>query len=156
MARGRNLVPQLVELTGATAGRVHSLTYGEHVLGRGGGVNIHLDDADVSRRHARLLVEHQGVRVFDLGSKNGVFAQGVRIEGSSMLTHGQTLSIGDLRLRVNHPASQLNRALAQVGETTATAARDESDGPQRPTRGLLIPILGVFTFASLVVAMLTR
>ncbi len=154
MARERNLMPQLVELTGATAGRVHELAYGEHVLGRGGGVDIHLDDADVSRRHARLSVAPDGVVVHDLGSKNGIYAQGVRVEGSAFVGHGQTLSIGELRLRVNHPASQVSRALANAGETTATTTRTDVGTDRPATRGLVVPIVGVVVFGALVAAML--
>lgn len=156
MARERNLVPQLVELTGPAAGRVHELPYGEHVIGRGGAVNIHLDDADVSRRHARLSVAPDGVRVHDLGSKNGIFAQGKRIEGSALLTHGQTLAFGELKLRVNHPASQVNRALAEAGETTATTTRTVSGAHRTGGRGLLIPIVGVVLFGVLLAAMLMQ
>lgn len=147
-------MPQLVELTGAAAGRVHELSYGEHVLGRGGGVDIHLDDADVSRRHARLSVAPDGVRVHDLGSKNGIYAQGARVEGSAVVTHGQTLSIGELRMRINHPASQVSQALANAGETTATVTRTGAGDPRRELRGLLIPVVGVLVFGTLLVAML--
>ena len=154
MAADRNLVPQLVELNGATAGRAHDLAYGEHVIGRGGGADVVLDDPDVSRRHARLSVGPDGVRVHDLGSKNGIFAHGARIEGSAWLTHGQTLSIGELQLRVNHPASQVSRALANAGEATATTTRTDTGETPTATRSLLIPVVGVLVFAALLAAML--
>ena len=156
MPRARNLMPQLVELTGTAAGRVHELSYGEHVLGRGGGVDIHLDDADVSRRHARLTVAPDGVVVHDMGSKNGIYAQAVRVEGSALLTHGQILSIGELRLRMNHPASQVNRALADAGESTATTTRTETGETQTKMRGLLVPVVGMVLFGALLAAMLIR
>lgn len=155
MPREDNLMPQLVELSGAAAGRVHALRLGDQIIGRGGGVDIQLDDSDVSRRHARVSVGAEGVRVHDLGSKNGICAQGVRIEGSRLVQHGQIVSIGELRLRVNHPASQVSQALADAGEATATTTHTEADPSGRFARGLVIPVLGVLLFGALLAAMLS-
>jgi pSer/pThr/pTyr-binding forkhead associated (FHA) protein len=154
----RKLDPQLVETTGAHEGRVHELPYGEHVVGRGGTVSIRLDDHDVSRRHARLVVDAHGVWVHDLGSKNGVYANGRRVTDPVQLGHGDTLSFGDLVLRLSHPASQVSRALRNAGETTMTTTHTEDDRRRstRPTPNLWLPLLGIAVFGTLVVLMLLR
>jgi predicted component of type VI protein secretion system len=145
------LVPQLVELTGPHSGRAHALPYGEHIVGRGAGASIALEDKDVSRRHARLEVGPDGVLVHDLGSKNGVYADGHRIEGSILLTHGSILAFGDLQLSVVHPASQVSKALLAAGEATMTVTRtEEREGPA--VMSLLLPVLGVVLFAGMMIA----
>ncbi len=148
-------MPQLVEVDGPNAGRVHSLPYGEHILGRGGRAGVRLDHEDVSRQHARLEVGPTGVVVHDLSSKNGVWSDGRRIEAPTLLMHDDRLALGELSLRIIHPASQVTRALAAGGESTIT--RDLSP-PEPPgdIRSLLLPLVGVAVFGTLVVFMLLR
>ena len=151
--RADKLVPQLIETNGPDAGRVHELPYGEHLVGRGGDATVQLHDKDVSRRHARLEVGPEGVLVHDLGSKNGVFVQGARVEQPILLKHGQTLSFGDLTLRLAHPASQVSQALAAAGEATMTSTRT-TDVEPASAMGLVLPLLGVVVFGGLVAALL--
>ena len=72
------IVARLIELSPAEGNpeRGHDLTLGAHVLGRGAGVDVMLDHADVSRRHAELLITHEGATIRDLGSKNGFVVDG--------------------------------------------------------------------------------
>src|SRR6185437_14858510 len=53
-----------------------------------------LDDPQVSRRHAALRVDADGALLEDLGSRNGVFLNGVRIEKSEPLHDGDQIRIG--------------------------------------------------------------
>lgn len=155
MATDANLGAQLVEISGPHAGRVHELPYGEHVVGRGGGAQVLLDDGDVSRRHATVKVSPQGLGVEDLGSKNGVLLDGRRVEPSEILVHGQVVTIGNLRLRIAHPATQVSAALASAGEATATTTHTVS-GDSARLRGLVVPAAGILLFGLLVAAMLLR
>ena len=147
------LIPQLVELNGAHAGRVHPMPYGEHIVGRGASASIPLDHHDVSRRHAQLQVGPEGVMVHDLGSKNGVVANGSRVDAPVLLTHGSVLAFGDLQVSVGHPSSQVSRALAAAGEATMTATRTDERERSSPT-ALILPLAGVVVFGGLVVALL--
>ena len=148
-----NLIPALVETSGPHEGREHAMPYGEHILGRSRGATVVLDDPDVSRKHARIVVDPDGLTVFDLGSKNGVLIGGRRVESVASLGHGDELTVGDICLRVQHPAAQVASALAAAGEATATltTTRDEQDTPML---GLLGPILGVVVFGSVVAVLL--
>ncbi|MCA9650017.1 MAG: FHA domain-containing protein [Myxococcales bacterium] len=147
--------PQLVEVDGPHAGRSHPLPYGSHVVGRQGRVSIRLDHGDVSRRHARLEVGPEGVLVSDAGSKNGVWSQDRRIDEPTLLGHDDVLRLGELSLRIVHPASQVTRALAAGGETTVTL--DRRPPPAGPSlRSLLLPMIGVVVFGALVATMLLR
>jgi hypothetical protein len=67
------------------------------VLGRSGDVDIPLDDAGVSRRHAEIHVVDGRARVVDLGSTNGTFVDGERITTAD-LHDGSTITVGRSRL----------------------------------------------------------
>ncbi len=64
------------------------------VLGRSGEADVVLDDRSVSNRHARLEVGRDGVRVQDLGSRNGTRVGSERLHGDHLLAHGDRLRFG--------------------------------------------------------------
>lgn len=75
------------------------LTAGAHVIGRDPGVEVRLDAATVSRRHARLVVNADRVVLEDSGSKNGTFRGLDRVTTAPVaLSDGDDLRIGSLRL----------------------------------------------------------
>lgn len=56
------------------------LPYGEWVIGREGTGHIDLPFASVSRPHARIIIKDEMVQIVDLGSANGTFVDGNRLE----------------------------------------------------------------------------
>lgn len=64
-------------------------------IGRSAACEVQLSSALVSRRHARMTLTHLGVTVEDLGSRNGVYVNSVRVIGSARLKPGDRLAIGD-------------------------------------------------------------
>ena len=69
-------------------------------VGRGGGVDVDLDDPSVSRLHAELVRRGDHVYVSDLGlSANGTRVNG-RPVGRRVLVDGDVLSFGSARVRV--------------------------------------------------------
>jgi S-DNA-T family DNA segregation ATPase FtsK/SpoIIIE len=69
--RSRSSALELRVVGGPDAGRSVALGQGHHVLGRGSGVSVRLDDPDVSRRHVAVHVGGGSITVADLGSTNG-------------------------------------------------------------------------------------
>jgi hypothetical protein len=67
------------------------------VLGKGG--RLVVDDPAASTQHCRIDLDAQGWRVTDLGSTNGTWLDGARIEGPTSLRAGQILQLGQTRLR---------------------------------------------------------
>jgi hypothetical protein len=65
------------------------------VIGRSAACEVQLTSGLVSRRHARLTLSGLGVSVEDLGSRNGVYVNSVRVVGSVRLKPGDRLSVGD-------------------------------------------------------------
>lgn len=84
----------LLLLTGPQAGRRHEVT-GEVIIGRSPSCSIALEDAKVSRRHVRLVVEDGEAKVMDLGSRNGTLVNGEKLEGEVVLLPGDRLQVGD-------------------------------------------------------------
>jgi hypothetical protein len=67
---------------------------GQFVIGRTPDCQLSLDDPLVSRRHALLVVQQNGIFVEDLGSRNGVFVNGSKIEKVLRLKDGDVIKIG--------------------------------------------------------------
>jgi DNA-binding winged helix-turn-helix (wHTH) protein len=72
------------------------LSTGEHIIGRDPDVEVRLDAATVSRRHARLVVTTEGTTLEDFGSKNGTFRGGERVTSPIRLVDGDAVQIGSL------------------------------------------------------------
>jgi pSer/pThr/pTyr-binding forkhead associated (FHA) protein len=69
------------------------------VLGRSKDSDIQVEDANVSRRHAELRREGGSWWLVDLGSTNGTWANGERVDGRYKLHDGDVLQIGGTELR---------------------------------------------------------
>lgn len=73
---------------------------GDFVVGRGADCQLSLDDPLVSRRHAIFVVREGGVRVRDLGSRNGVSVNTQRIDGERLLVDGDRVQIGSQEMLI--------------------------------------------------------
>jgi len=94
-----------------------ALDPGEHLIGRDHDSAVWIDDASVSRRHARISVDDSGATVEDLGSKNGTFLRGRRIEKPARLADKDAIKIG--------PASLIFRLFKRTGSTASTVEKRE-------------------------------
>lgn len=68
-------------------------------IGRGREATLQLTHALVSRQHCQLFAEQGRIMVRDLGSMNGTFVGGQRIE-TAPLSSGELLTIGKVTLRI--------------------------------------------------------
>jgi pSer/pThr/pTyr-binding forkhead associated (FHA) protein len=66
-------------------------------VGRHPDADIFLDDVTVSRRHAEFLRHGTAFQVKDLGSLNGTYFDGVRID-TALLSDGAEVQVGKFRL----------------------------------------------------------
>ncbi len=71
----------------------HSLTATGTTLGREG-CDVVIPDAQASRRHAEIVCEGGTWVLSDLGSTNGTFVNGYRVQGSRNLQPGDKIRIG--------------------------------------------------------------
>ena len=87
----------LIVRRGAGIGSRFLLDQDVTVAGRHPDADIFLDDVTVSRKHAEFIRSGNGFTVTDLGSMNGTYAVGSRVE-SSDLSHGDEVQIGKFRM----------------------------------------------------------
>lgn len=73
-----------------------SLRPGENVLGRDAAAVAWLDSPTVSRRHARILVSADGATLEDLGSHNGTYVQGRRVDAPVQLRDRDEIRLGSV------------------------------------------------------------
>ncbi len=76
--------------------REFELISGENVLGRDKDVSVVISMKSVSRRHARILVSGDTAVLEDLGSKNGTWLKGQRIDGRVELADGDEIRLGSV------------------------------------------------------------
>jgi two-component system cell cycle response regulator len=88
----RNLA-YLVVLAGVSAGEMFKLQEDKTVVGRGPTVNVRLNDEGVSREHCQFLAEGDKIVLIDLGSTNGTFCNGIRVDRRE-LTDGDKIMVG--------------------------------------------------------------
>jgi len=84
---------------------------GENLLGRDPCATIAIEDATVSRQHARIVIHAGRAALEDLGSKNGTWLGGNRIASSERLVDGDEIRVG--------PAAMTFRCFA-AGRSTET------------------------------------
>ncbi|MDO4259302.1 MAG: DUF3662 and FHA domain-containing protein [Actinomycetaceae bacterium] len=73
------------------------LTQPVTVLGRGTEADVIVDDSGVSRQHLELRITPNGVIATDLGSTNGTWVEGHRVDAAT-LVDGNQLTIGRTRI----------------------------------------------------------
>lgn len=71
-----------------------ALPEGEHDVGRMSDCWLTLDDELASRYHARFHVKDGRAEIEDLGSRNGTYVNGERIEGRRFIKDGDRIRIG--------------------------------------------------------------
>ena len=102
------------------------------VIGREGS-DIVVADPEVSRRHAAIREHDGGVAIEDLGSTNGTFVNGERIEGLHSLSDGDTVRLGSTTWRLRAPAAADSGATVvgqvPVAAPEVTAARPIPEAP---------------------------
>ncbi len=84
----------LTVITGAAAGTLFKVTRGEAVIGRAPTAAIRVVDDGVSRSHARLRHDSNGLSLEDMGSRNGTFVNGTRITAATALREGDKIQVG--------------------------------------------------------------
>ena len=74
--------------------RDHPLNQGPNVIGRTPDADISIDRTEVSRCHARIVVAGTTATIEDLGSKNGTYLNGKRLQQTALLANGDEIWIG--------------------------------------------------------------
>lgn len=123
----RQVMPMYVlrGVTGGAFGRSYPLQ-GAVTIGRSPECDVQINDPGLSRVHARLVPEEDGVRVEDLGSTNGTFLNDRRVMRETARI-GDEIGFDKLRFRLAGPGGH--------EPVQVEAVRPKSDAPTRPRGG---------------------
>ena len=84
-------------------GKKHELQPGIHTIGRGEDADIIVDSRAISRIHARITVHSDKIYIEDLGSKNGTFINGSKIDEKILIKPGDKIGLGRLEAELIAP-----------------------------------------------------
>jgi hypothetical protein len=132
---------QLEILEGAEAGAQIPVS-DSLVIGRADEADLTLADAGVSRNHARVSGGAGGASIEDLGSSNGTFVNGERVEGSRALSDGDQIQLGGAILRVSEGTAEtqmIDPGATEAYAGPAVAATPEPEVQEPPAEKPFIP-----------------
>lgn len=89
----------VVQYSGAKLGKRYPLTEPQNVVGRSPTVQVVINEASVSRQHARFVLLGDDVVLEDMGSSNGTFVNDARAEGQVKLKDGDIVRLGTVLLK---------------------------------------------------------
>ncbi len=112
MPLGSGALVEVHVVGGPGAGRILHLRRGDHVVGRAASCSVRLDDPGVSRAHAVVTVDDEGIHVRDLDPANPT-----RLDGCPLPAEGALLGPG-MRVRLASTTLVVRRP-----ETTPAAAK---------------------------------
>jgi hypothetical protein len=141
-----SLRPRLVVLQAEQVVEAREIGPGEEwTLGRGAEATLPVQERSVSRTHARVFCDAAGVHLEDLGTPNGTYLDGQRVEGTVTLRDGNLIRLGQstnpdpILLRFEDAGTRLLEAMATMPAPTPPpaeppAAADEPTlvGPAEP------------------------
>lgn len=138
-------MPPRIIVREATREQSFDLHQPSTTLGREPGCDIQLLDWKLSRRHARLDVTPEGVKVSDLGSTNGTLVNGRPIT-EALLHHGDEIQIGNVKIAFlnEQPVEAATQVLSAMPPLPGPAQeRPTETGPvasaPRPSADLPVP-----------------
>lgn len=91
-------MPKLTLLLGRRTVHVYDIDQPAIQVGRGEGMDITIDNPSVSRQHAVIRQDGDRWIVADLGSSNGTFLNGEKVEGGVEVKEGDEIGMGKFSL----------------------------------------------------------
>ncbi|MCC5947277.1 MAG: FHA domain-containing protein [Nitriliruptoraceae bacterium] len=98
--RSRKIPKEIVVHSPGAAPHVIALKGRGLLIGRGPGVDVHLEDVYASDEHAEILPDDGSWSVRDLGSTNGTYLNGAKVTRPTPLASGDQLRLGKTAVEV--------------------------------------------------------
>ena len=107
--------PKLVFVSAPFAGRSYELTLEKVSVGRAGHNTLAIHDPSVSLAHCEILVNGPEVIIRDLGSSNGTFVEGARLQHQqSQIKSGQLVRFGSVEARLELDPTALEHTATEI------------------------------------------
>jgi len=120
-------MPKLTLLLGRRTMQAYDFKQESIVVGREQGADVVIDNASVSRRHAEIRLGDNGWEVVDLGSSNGTFIRGTKIQGPHTLGLGDEIGFGKFSIvfgkalgEGEHPVQSPSGSVPKAKQPTMT------------------------------------
>jgi predicted component of type VI protein secretion system len=120
---------RLVMSAGPNPGKVFELNMDSMSVGREAGNDIVIQDAEISRNHARLSRRGAAFLLEDLGSTNGTFVNRQRISAPRMLAPGDEVGFGE-NVVLSFQGEGAAPTVAAPGRQQATTRQPAPPAPQ--------------------------
>lgn len=120
-------------LGGSHDGKELKIEVPEFIIGRGDDAHLRPKSDLISRQHCAVVIGESGASVRDMGSRNGTFLNGERIEGEQQLKLGDHLRVGKLEFEViiDHGLGGTKRPkvrdVKDAAARTAASTKDDED-----------------------------
>ena len=102
-----NKIPQILFSEVAEEYQTHSFMIEEIIIGREPTCDLQISDDTVSSKHARVFFENNQWWVEDLGSSNGSYLNEMLVSTPTVLTIGDLLRFGKIKIEINITHDQL-------------------------------------------------
>jgi hypothetical protein len=120
-------MPKLTLLVGRATMKVYDIDQSTIGVGRDEEMDIVIDNPSMSRRHAEIRQEGDGWVVEDMGSSNGTFLHGQRIQAPQPLKTGDEIGFGKFSVVFDKV----------VGDVPSSAAKSKAHGIPGATEGTM-------------------
>lgn len=120
---------QLIMRSGPTPGALYPLEGDLITIGRDSANTIQINDAEISRRHARLQFQGGKYLIEDAGSTNGTHVNGQRLAAPYVLKPGDVVSFGETIVLAYESADFDPGATVATSRGAVQAARSSAPAP---------------------------
>jgi predicted component of type VI protein secretion system len=125
---------KLVVANGKQAGQVIAVNSAKFIIGRNEDCQLRPQSHLVSRKHCAILTEEDSAILEDLGSTNGTFVNGEKLEGRRKLKGGDRIKVGLLEVDVRldtaageKPKPKIQNVQQAAVRTAALTGASEDD-----------------------------
>ncbi len=91
--------PKLEIIEGKDAGKEYRVKLGTTNIGNDHSNDIVIDDPTVEFKHAQIVFEPEGFKIYDYNSEKGVFVNGIKIT-ECVLNVGDIITLGNVKLKL--------------------------------------------------------